>query len=125
MSTGVPNTQTAESSSSSAPVVIARQPIVVRYVRPVFEIKHRSLNTKCEICQRDLFLRCSKCNSHTDDSRKVKCSTSVGTGCPLKIGVCNHSFHKHCIDKWLEDNEKCPIDMESWRECVVEKLKGR
>jgi hypothetical protein len=123
MSTQSPEVQPAKSNQIAAPVIVVRQPIVVRYVRPVFEIKHQSLNTKCEICQRDLFLRCSNCNSHTNSSKKTKLSTSVSEGCPLKIGTCNHSFHKHCIDKWLDGNKKCPIDMEPWREVAGEKLK--
>ncbi|XP_017770483.1 PREDICTED: uncharacterized protein LOC108558168 isoform X2 [Nicrophorus vespilloides] len=28
---------------------------------------------------------------------------------PIRVLVCNHKFHKHCIEHWFETNNVCPI----------------
>jgi anaphase-promoting complex subunit 11 len=37
-----------------------------------------------------------------------------GDDCPPLEGNCGHFFHLHCIYKWLETNDKCPLDRELW-----------
>lgn len=35
-----------------------------------------------------------------------------GDSCPLTIGTCNHAFHLHCIEKWLQQSSSrglCPM----------------
>lgn len=45
-----------------------------------------------------------------------------GDDCPPLEGNCNHFFHLHCIYKWLENNEKCPLDREPWVEKTISVL---
>ena len=37
-----------------------------------------------------------------------------GDDCPPVEGSCDHYFHLHCIYKWLETNQKCPLDRKPW-----------
>jgi len=34
--------------------------------------------------------------------------------CLVSIGVCDHPFHHHCIEQWLNTNETCPLDARQW-----------
>ncbi len=38
-----------------------------------------------------------------------------GDGCPPMWGKCNHAFHIHCIMKWLEKNNTCPMCRAEWQ----------
>jgi anaphase-promoting complex subunit 11 len=40
-----------------------------------------------------------------------------GDGCPLALGECNHSFHLHCINKWIDSqaNPSCPLCRTEWK----------
>jgi hypothetical protein len=62
-----------------------------------FSEKKDYLNDNCPICQENIILRCSNCSETIE-----KCSTI--------IGKCKHIYHEHCINKWLLQSNKCPID---------------
>jgi hypothetical protein len=62
-----------------------------------FSDKKNYLNDNCPICQENIFLRCGVCLETTNI-------------CPTIIGQCKHIYHKHCMNKWLEQSNKCPID---------------
>ncbi|TIA74883.1 hypothetical protein E3P92_00328 [Wallemia ichthyophaga] len=58
----------------------------------------------CGICQNYLDNSCPNCSLPGDD-------------CPLIWGKCNHSFHMHCILKWLSlesSKGQCPMDRQQW-----------
>lgn len=41
-----------------------------------------------------------------------------GDGCPLVIGVCQHAFHLHCIEKWLKQSSSkglCPMCRQNFK----------
>ena len=43
-----------------------------------------------------------------------------GDSCPPVWGKCNHSFHMHCIVKWLESaqqnaRQQCPLCRAEWQ----------
>ncbi|KAI9358888.1 anaphase-promoting complex subunit 11 [Zopfochytrium polystomum] len=41
-----------------------------------------------------------------------------GDACPPVIGECTHTFHQHCIDKWVATDQSrgtCPMDRSEWR----------
>ncbi|KAG7794312.1 hypothetical protein KL929_005066 [Ogataea haglerorum] len=40
--------------------------------------------------------------------------TATHTKCPRAVGVCNHSFHLHCIDTWIQKRNSCPLDNSDW-----------
>lgn len=36
------------------------------------------------------------------------CLTKIGKK-TMKKTKCNHKYHHYCLDKWLENNDKCPM----------------
>jgi len=36
--------------------------------------------------------------------------------CSITSGRCNHNYHQHCIARWLQKVNNCPIDDSSWIE---------
>ena len=57
----------------------------------------------CGICQQGFDRMCADCK------HPIECS-------PV-IGVCDHSFHQHCINHWVETNKDCPMCRVLWK-CV-------
>ena len=37
------------------------------------------------------------------------CYIYVLTPSPPRLMGCTHSFHRYCIDKWLEEDQHCPV----------------
>ncbi|GME98150.1 unnamed protein product [Ambrosiozyma monospora] len=60
-------------------------------------------NETCAICRNHLMESCIECAGKNDDK-----------GCPRAVGVCNHSFHLHCIDTWIKTRNSCPLDSTDW-----------
>ncbi|KAK7194085.1 RING-H2 zinc finger protein [Novymonas esmeraldas] len=54
----------------------------------------------CPICKGALRQPCVRCSSVLDD-------------CPIVVGVCNHSFHEHCIREWQQGT--CPLCRSPWQ----------
>ena len=46
-------------------------------------------------------------NSEENDDCSI-CLASL-KGKEVKIAICNHSFHKTCLDDWLKEKENCPL----------------
>lgn len=64
------------------------------------------LNDICAICREHLYDKCIKCQ----EFNTIKCNSI--------IGMCNHGYHRCCIDSWLKTNSygiKCPICNEEWK----------
>lgn len=53
-------------------------------------------NKECTICRQLL----------NDDSIYAKEENYFSE---IRKGLCNHAFHKECIDPWIKNNNKCPI----------------
>ena len=61
----------------------------------------------CQICKQKLTFMCSKCQGNKN-IENIKCSISIGN--------CEHGFHYHCINKWInEGSNTCPIDQTTWK----------
>lgn len=58
-------------------------------------------NDSCPICRNELIAACVNC----DESLKCKVSNSQ----------CGHGSHAHCIDKWLESSNSCPLCNQEWK----------
>lgn len=56
---------------------------------------------KCPLCNWYLDKPCTYC------LRSSKMNPGL---CTIINAKCGHSFHKHCIDRWLEKNDKCPVE---------------
>jgi len=55
-------------------------------------------NSVCAICKNPLTMPCIECYNNKKDS------------CMPSLGKCAHTFHYHCISKWLNTHNTCPID---------------
>ena len=59
----------------------------------------------CGICRNPFDACCPECHL-------------PGDSCPITWGVCNHPFHVHCIEKWVNaqppDAQKCPMCRQEW-----------
>jgi len=56
----------------------------------------------CGICENILYYKCVSC----EDKKYIDCIAIFGD--------CNHAFHKHCIDEWIKNNNKCPLCRSKW-----------
>eukprot|EP01129_Flabellula_baltica_P003049 TRINITY_DN128_c1_g1_i1.p1 TRINITY_DN128_c1_g1~~TRINITY_DN128_c1_g1_i1.p1 ORF type:complete len:241 (+),score=45.32 TRINITY_DN128_c1_g1_i1:109-831(+) len=65
----------------------------------------------CVICRMDIDGECMECGFYKYDD------------CRVATGVCGHRFHFHCIGRWLEKKQNCPLceDDSVWRLFVREK----
>ncbi|GME96787.1 hypothetical protein B5S32_g1427 [[Candida] boidinii] len=66
-------------------------------------------NETCAICRNHLMEPCIDCAGK--DSRNK---------CPRATGVCNHSFHLHCISQWIKSRNVCPLDNSEWEVKTVD-----
>lgn len=57
----------------------------------------------CTICKAPVGHHCMKCTSTTDE-------------CPVVIGACQHAFHQHCFEQWVQTHGTCPLCGESWQQ---------
>ena len=62
--------------------------------------KFKATYDDCPICKVHLEEPCLQClESHTKGELT----------CDASRGKCGHCFHKHCIDKWTEKSQICPV----------------
>ena len=63
---------------------------------------------KCGICREHIEEICIKCKS---TGKKEECYSVIG-------GICNHSYHFHCIDAWIKTanyvSRNCPTCNQKW-----------
>ena len=90
------------SSSSTGSTVLGGQekPIEVVSWTPYATWRFRATYTDCPICKGHLEEPCLQClESHNKGDLT----------CDASRGKCGHCFHKHCIDKWTEKSQVCPV----------------
>ncbi|MFH4983976.1 hypothetical protein AB6A40_010685 [Gnathostoma spinigerum] len=60
---------------------------------------------------------CALCRNHLTDTC-VQCldkkSGRMNDECTVATGMCNHTFHFHCLCVWLEKQKICPLDKQEW-----------
>lgn len=61
----------------------------------------------CAICRNHIMDKCIECQS-------VQEVTNIDENCSIAWGKCSHVFHMHCISKWLNTREVCPLDNRHW-----------
>lgn len=61
----------------------------------------------CAICRNHIMDKCIECQS-------VQEMTDVDENCSIAWGKCSHVFHMHCISRWLNTRQVCPLDNRSW-----------
>ncbi len=60
----------------------------------------------CAICKGQLNDMCLDCQTNNTATSNQECQ--------LAWGQCNHTFHHHCISKWLKTRQVCPLDNREW-----------
>ncbi|KAL6926853.1 hypothetical protein ACO0SA_004961 [Hanseniaspora valbyensis] len=72
----------------------------------------------CAICKSNLMEPCVDCqnDAHQQHSNSSNPQNSMNNkdGCITATGTCGHSFHLHCITKWLQKRQVCPLDSQTW-----------
>ena len=61
----------------------------------------------CAICRNHIMDKCIECQS-------VQEITNIDGNCTIAWGKCSHVFHMHCISRWLNTREVCPLDNRNW-----------
>ncbi|KAM3128398.1 RING-box protein 1 [Paramecium bursaria] len=63
---------------------------------------------RCAIDKQTLFGSCLQCESEgkIDD-------------CKIQAGSCNHAFHLHCIERWISNNNTCPLCNKQWTDTRI------
>ena len=81
---------------------------------PIFEIKKWNVVAlwawdvhidTCAICKNQVQDPCIQCQSIQDTKQN---------DCQIAWGVCNHTFHNHCISKWITNRPVCPLCNRNW-----------
>ena len=60
----------------------------------------------CAICRENIMDLCIECQANQNSEA---CQT-----CEPVWGVCNHTFHFHCITRWLKTRNVCPLCNQEW-----------
>ncbi|XP_017101553.2 E3 ubiquitin-protein ligase RBX1-like [Drosophila bipectinata] len=60
----------------------------------------------CEICRNYIVDLCTECQASGKPVSFEECTVAWGT--------CNHEFHLHCIERWLQTRQVCPLDNLTW-----------
>lgn len=61
----------------------------------------------CAICRNHIMDKCIECQS-------VQETTDIDESCNIAWGKCSHVFHMHCISRWLNTRQVCPLDNRNW-----------
>ncbi|EPY23909.1 RING-box protein 1 [Strigomonas culicis] len=74
---------------------------------PVFESSWLREASLCSICRNEVEGPCVECQSS---------ASQTTSECPVSWGECGHSFHAHCIQRWLKTRKVCPLDNQPWHD---------
>lgn len=61
----------------------------------------------CAICRNHIMDKCIECQAFLE-------TTNIDGNCSIAWGKCSHVFHSHCITKWLDRRQVCPLDNRDW-----------
>ena len=56
---------------------------------------------------------CAICKMYLSDNCPL-CIGNTSAQCQPVWGECNHPFHNHCITRWLESKNTCPLCSRPW-----------
>lgn len=61
----------------------------------------------CAICRNHIMDKCIECQS-------IQEMRDIDENCSIAWGKCSHVFHMHCISRWLNTRQVCPLDNRTW-----------
>ena len=61
-------------------------------------------NDNCAICKNSIQIPCISCEAEPRENET----------CTPATGVCNHSYHFHCVTKWVTNHTNCPLCNMEW-----------
>eukprot|EP01068_Selenidium_serpulae_P007710 Selendium_serpulae@DN4785_c0_g1_i1.p1 len=99
----------ASSSSSSSASQVAPQFVVTKWSGVALWSWDLECET-CSICRTHLMEKCIGCAA----PEKQNIDPSGSDRCEVAWGRCSHAFHFHCISRWLEQRNVCPLDNQPW-----------
>lgn len=79
-------------------------PLRVQRVQATVLWEHDESAPVCGICKQPMPAPCPECQA------------SAGPGCAASQGACGHSYHGHCISRWLRERPTCPMCSAAWKE---------
>ena len=78
-----------------------------------WKVRHTSYQHEIEQALPDVWvikrLRPQSCYPVIDKPCSI-CLSDMNKGQVVRELPCKHTFHKKCIDKWLKQSNKCPVD---------------
>ncbi|OWA50738.1 putative Anaphase-promoting complex subunit 11 [Hypsibius exemplaris] len=85
---------------------IPKLAVVIQEWRAVASWKWKDASEDdCGICRSPFSACCNDCKY-------------PGEECPIAVGKCSHTFHIHCIQKWLQSQQQqrqtCPMCRQEW-----------
>mmetsp|Transcript_97393 Transcript_97393/g.145964 ORF Transcript_97393/g.145964 Transcript_97393/m.145964 type:complete len:119 (-) Transcript_97393:19-375(-) len=64
----------------------------------------------CAICRNPYSEPCIQCQAEDGETK-----------CCISVGECDHMYHTHCIELWLESRSQCPLDNRDWKFATQDK----
>jgi hypothetical protein len=70
-----------------------------------YDANDKSYCKECIVCKKSLF---------EPSYEMVSDNVNILNDNEIVIGKCGHIFHGDCLNKWLKNNDTCPIDNIKW-----------
>nr|UXY88012.1 ring-box protein 1 [Cryptomonas curvata] len=90
----------------------------VKQITGIFTWIHFNSVDRCAICRNNL-------NEPSIDFQTIKLTESIihtDDAYFIVLGKCGHIFHLDCVEKWLFENQKCPLCVRIWYYEKISKL---
>ena len=98
---------TEEERQKLAALRAAGKPIVgIKSYNAVAFWKWDLIQDTCAMCRNNILNLCIECQA---DHTSATCEE-----CAPAWGACNHAYHMHCISRWLEKRNVCPLCNSAW-----------
>lgn len=85
--------------------------ITIKKINAVGKWAYNTTTDNCAICRNHLSDRCIECYASVCDETDA---------CTVMWGNCNHTFHTHCVTKWIKTRPVCPLCNVVWEINKVE-----
>jgi E3 ubiquitin-protein ligase RBX1 len=89
----------------------------IKQITGIFTWTHFNTIDRCAICRNSL-------NEPSIDFLLNSKESFINTHIIyfIALGQCGHIFHLDCVERWLFENEKCPLCVKAWFYEKINKL---